>query len=68
MKTNLKLCVYNEMAEEEVFIDFSFDLDMVNGHYNCPVDPKVVNLISYGQLYTVKKTHELMMFLNTRYN
>lgn len=65
--TDLKLYVFND-NQEEVLVDFAFDLTLVNGYYPDPDDSEVMNLISYGQIYTVEKTHQLMTILNSRFN
>jgi len=63
----LKLAVYNDY-EEEVFVDFVLQVESVNGYYPDPDDENLINLLSYGQHYTVKKTHELMSHLNAKIN
>ena len=60
---NLELLAFNEL-EEEVFIPFTFDIQFINGFYVDAVDDDIVNLISYGEVYSVKKTHALMSQLN----
>jgi len=59
---NLKLYVFNDL-EDEVLVDFGIDINAIQGYYPDPDDDKVINLISYGQLYTVLKTHQLMHML-----
>ena len=64
---DLKLYVYNN-DESEVLVDFSISINAIQGYYGDPDDDTVINLLSYGQLYTVVKTHQLMNQLNKRLN
>lgn len=43
--TDLKLYVFND-NQEEVLVNFSFDLTLVNGYYPDPDDSEIMNLIS----------------------
>ena len=56
---HLKLFVFNNNDDEEL-VDFYLDENAIQGFYPDPDDDTVINLLSYGQLYTVKKTHALM--------
>jgi hypothetical protein len=64
---DLKLYVYN-IDESEVLVDFCINITAIQGYYYDPYDDTVINLLSYGQLYTVVKTHQLMAQLNNRLN
>lgn len=63
----LELLVYNN-DEEEVLIPFKIDINAIQGFYPDPDDDLVMNILSYGQLFTVKKTHALMNQLNNELN
>ena len=67
IKMNLKLLVYN-MSEKEVLVDFYIDFDVIQGFYDDPDDDSVINLLSYGQLYTVVRSHALMNKLKSNEN
>jgi len=62
---HLKLYVFNSL-DEETLVDFYIDIGAIQGFYPDPDDESVINLLSYGQLYTVVKTHSLMSKL--KYN
>ena len=64
---DLQLLVFNN-NDEEVHVNFSININAINGYYADPDDDTVINLLSYGQLYTVVKTHQLMTHLNNRLN
>ena len=64
---DLKLYVVDGM-ENEVLVDFSININAIQGYYYSPDDEDVINLLSYGQIYTVIKTHQLMAMLNGRLN
>ena len=64
---DLQLLVFNNDGEE-VLVNFSINIMAIHGYYPDPDDDSVMNLLSYGQLYTVLKTHPLMNQLNNRLN
>jgi len=64
---NLQMLAYND-DDEEVFIPFDYDIEQIHGFYIDAVDIDIVNIISYGQQYSVKKTHALMSQLNYKLN
>jgi len=55
----LKLLV-SDNDGKECWVNFSINIEAVQGFYDDPDDVEVVNLISYGQLYTVKRKPGLM--------
>ena len=63
----LELLVFNN-DDNEVFVPFSIDILQIHGFYPDPDDDTVMNLLSYGQLFTVKKTEQLMAQLNYELN
>ena len=65
---NLELLIYNEDLEEEQFIPLTLDIEVINGFYNSVDDDDIVNLVSYGQIFSVRKTHALMYKLNFKLN
>jgi len=65
---NLELLVYNEDTDEEYYIPLTLEIEAVTGFYNSVDDDDVVNIVSYGQIFSVKKTHALMSKLNFKLN
>ena len=65
---HLELLVFDEDLDKEVFVPFSLEIEFVNGFYLDPADANIVNLISYGQTYSVKKSHPLMAQLQYKIN
>ena len=63
----LKLIVYNDL-EAETFVDFYIDFNAIHGFYPDPDDDTIINLLSYGQHYSVVKTHTLMNKLKVNEN
>ena len=64
---NLQLLVFNN-EDEEVLVPFTIDINVIQGFYPDPDDDTVMNLLSFGQLYTVRKEHGLMNHLNSKLN
>jgi len=56
---HLQLYVFDSY-EKEVLVDFYIDILHIQGYYDDPDDETVINLLSYGKLYTVKRKHSLM--------
>ena len=65
---NLELLVFDEETDQESFIPLTLDIEVINGFYNSVDDDDIVNLVSYGQIFSVKKTHALMYKLNFKLN
>ena len=63
----LELFIYSE-DDEEVLVPFKIDINAIQGFYPNPNNDSVINILSYGQLFTVKKTHALMNQLNNELN
>jgi hypothetical protein len=65
---HLELLVFDEDLDSETFIDFTLDIEVINGWYNSVDDDDIVNIVSYGQVFSVKKSHTLMNQLNHKLN
>jgi hypothetical protein len=65
---HLELLVFDEDLDRETFIDFTLDIEVINGWYNSVDDDDIVNLVIYGQVFSVKKHHTVMNQLNHKLN
>ena len=65
---HLKLLIYDEDLDEERFIPLNLDIEAIQGFYQSVDDDNIINLVSYGQIFSVKKTHPLMTKLNYELN
>lgn len=63
----LKLLVFNSQEHEE-WVNFNIDINAIHGFYDDPDDKTIINLLSHNQLFTVKRSHELMNKLKFELN
>jgi len=68
LNMHLKLLIYDEDLDEERFIPLNLDIEAIQGFYQSVDDDNIINLVSYGQIFSVKKTHPLMTKLNYELN
>jgi hypothetical protein len=57
-----------DIEDKEIYIPFEYDINEIHGYYVDAVDSSIVNLFSYGQQFSVKKTHALMAELKYKSN
>ena len=77
IQTSGKLYIVNKLSRSitvfdlfkgEELTEFTLEIEHINGFYISTDDEDIVNLISYGQVYSVKKSHALMNQLNFKLN
>ena len=65
-----ELLTINDENDDELYIDFFFNEEHINGFYITPDNyiDNSVNIFFHGQLLTFKRTKELEKYLIDRFN